>query len=148
MATKARKRKSKLTAAQVKRKYGVKSGIEGYIKEQLNELGVNYKYEERKIPWVEPIHNRNYTPDFFIYDKNWDLQFIVESKGRFLTPDRHKHEWVKEQYPDMDLRFVFTNSEGKDTGYKTTKAHWCKKRDFMYASKLIPLEWLEGLYDK
>ena len=53
---------------------------------------------------------------------------------------------LREQYPDMDLRFVFTNSKGKiRKGSKTTYAMWCNKYGFQYADKLIPASWFKEL---
>jgi hypothetical protein len=56
--------------------------------------------------------------------------------------DRKKHLLIREQYPNLDIRFVFTNSKAKiNKGSKTTYADWCDKNSFKYADKLIPKEW-------
>ena len=69
---------------------------------------------------------------------------IVETKGRFVPADRRKHLKVKEQYPKLDIRFVFTNSKTKiNKGSKTSYSDWCKRHGFLYADKVIPESWLE-----
>lgn len=68
----------------------------------------------------------------------------METKGRFTATDRKKHLLVKAQRPDLDIRFVFSNSRAKlNKGSKTTYADWCNKHGFLYADKLIPTEWLD-----
>ena len=79
-----------------------------------------------------------YTPDFKLPNK-----IIIESKGRFVSEDRKKHLLVKQQRPDLDIRFVFSNSKAKiSKGSKTSYADWCIKHGFLYADKLIPEEWI------
>jgi hypothetical protein len=92
-----------------------------------------------KIEYIEPARTRKYTPDFILPNK-----IIVETKGRFTASDRKKHLLVKEQYPKLDLRFVFSNSRQKlYKGAKSTYADWCKKHGFKYADKSIPSSWIK-----
>jgi len=52
---------------------------------------------------------------------------------------------VKEQHPEKDIRFVFSNSRSRiSKKSSTTYAMWCEKYGFKYADKHIPLEWLNG----
>ena len=119
-------------------KNGYRSGLEDDISEQLKGLDVPFKYEELKIKYqVNEV--RTYTPDFELFNG-----IIIESKGRFVSADRKKHLKVKEQYPKLDIRFVFSNSKGKiNKGSKTTYAMWCDKYGFKYADKEIPEKWLK-----
>lgn len=120
------------------RKYGYRSGLEDRISEQLKGLSVPFKYEEFKIRY-EVNEVRSYTPDFELPNG-----IIIESKGRFVAADRKKHLLVQKQHPDLDIRFVFSNSRGKiNKGSKTTYGDWCDKHGFLYADKLIPKEWLD-----
>jgi hypothetical protein len=128
---------NKRKAAQLK--YGVRSGLEADNCKHLEDKGVPYEYEKHKIKW-EDHQWRNYTPDF-VLDSNG---IIVETKGRFVAADRRKHLKVKEQYPKLDIRFVFTNSKTKiNKGSKTSYGDWCKRHGFQYADKVIPESWLE-----
>ena len=119
-------------------KNGYRSGLEDKISQQLQKLKVPVKYEEMKIKYE--VHEvRTYTPDFELPNG-----IIIESKGRFTVADRKKHLLIKKQYPDLDIRFVFTNSKSKiNKGSKTTYGMWCDKHGFIYADKLIPEEWLK-----
>ena len=119
-------------------KHGYRSGLEDRISEQLNGLGVPFKYEEFKIKY-EVNEIRTYTPDFELPNG-----VIIESKGRYVAADRKKNLLVKEQFPRLDIRFVFSNSKGKiSKGSKTSYADWCDKHGYSYADKLIPEEWIK-----
>jgi hypothetical protein len=127
---------NKRKAAQLK--YGVRSGLEADNCKHLEDKGVPYEYEKHKIKW-EDHQWRSYTPDF-VLDSNG---IIVETKGRFVAADRRKHLKVKEQYPKLDIRFVFTNSKTKiNKGSKTSYGDWCERHGFQYADKVIPDRWL------
>lgn len=114
---------------------GFRSGLEAAVAEQLNDLGVEYEYEKLKIPYQI---DAKYIPDFVLPNG-----IIVECKGRFTSEDRRKMRLVKEQNPELDIRFVFTRSTSKiNKGSKTSYGDWCDKYGFDYSDKLIPGEWL------
>ena len=70
----------------------------------------------------------------------------IEGKGRFLTADKQKHILVKKLYPDLDLRFVFSNSQTRISKLsRTTYAMWCQKHEFKYSDKHIPKSWIAEL---
>lgn len=129
---------SKSSKRQQAIKHGYRSGLEDDISEDLKQRGVAFGYETMKIKWV--LHrNKSYTPDFILPNG-----VIVESKGRFTTDDRMKHLEIKKQHPELDIRFVFSNSRAKiRKGSKTTLGMWADKNGFMYADKRIPEEWLK-----
>jgi hypothetical protein len=124
---------------------GFRSGLEEKVAAELTLAGVGFLYEKVKIPYEKPATPSKYTPDFIILSNG----IIAETKGRFLTDDRKKHLLVREQNPDLDIRFVFSNSKtkiGKQS--PTTYANWCqgknqKKMTFKYADKSIPQAWLD-----
>lgn len=132
------KRKN-MSASQVAKAQGFKSGLEGAVSQQIKEVtGRKARYEDMKIEW-EDLAYRSYTPDFILPN-----QIIIETKGRFTPVDRRKHKEIKKQYPDLDIRFVFTNSNSKiSKGSKTSYGMWCEKNSFLYADKYIPDEWFE-----
>jgi hypothetical protein len=117
---------------------GFRSGLEGKVAKQLEVLGVKVEYETTKVKYVIPESLHTYTPDFVLPNG-----IVVETKGRFVVADRKKHLLIKQQHPDLDIRFVFQNPKNKITkGSKTTYADWCIKNGFQYADKRIPDEWL------
>jgi hypothetical protein len=121
--------------------HGYRSGLEEEVADQLSRAGVPFEYEPKhgKVRYTKPARESTYTPDFPLKE----LGFIVETKGRFTVEDRQKHLLIKEQHPDKDIRFVFSNSRTRiSTQSKTTYADWCSKHGFLYADKRIPAEWL------
>lgn len=129
----------KFTAKQVATKYGFRSGLEERIAEQLDQLGVEYTYEKVKLKYIRPASEHIYTPDFVLANG-----IIVETKGRFLLADRMKHLMVKKHNPELDIRFVFSNSNARiSKASKTTYAMWCRKHGYLFADKTIPQEWLD-----
>lgn len=128
--------KSKIRQQAIKN--GYRSGLEDVISKDLKDRGVDFGYETVKINW-KLVENKTYTPDFVLPNG-----IIIESKGRFVPDDRKKHLKVREQNPDLDIRFVFSNSRNKiRKGSKTTYAMWCEKNNFLYADKRIPDEWIK-----
>jgi hypothetical protein len=121
-------------------KVGFRSGLEGRVAEQFDSWGLDCQYEEEKIQYEIPARSATYTPDFRL-----PSGVYVETKGRFLTADRKKHLLIKEQHPEIEIRFVFSNPQAslshKSVLHKTTCADWCEKHGFKYASKLIPEGW-------
>lgn len=132
-----RKKNSSTRKSYVQRKYGFRSGLEDSISNQIKSKGLRVDYETLKISYTIPESAHIYTPDFILPNG-----IIIESKGRFLLEDRKKHLLVREQHPELDIRFVFTSSSCKlNKGSKTTYGEWCEKNGFLYANKQIPLSW-------
>lgn len=86
-----------------------------------------------------------YTCDFWFTSKSGKT-ILVETKGggySWKGETRAKHQAIKKQYPEMDLRFVFSNKLSKiSRASKTTNTDWCKRQGFLCESKLIPSRWL------
>ncbi len=136
-------KKTTLTAKQLALKYGYRSGLEDSIAEELSQAGVKFSYESEKISFIQPTKKRTYTPDFPITNSS-GYSWYLEVKGRFVTADRQKHLYVKEQYANLDIRFVFTNANAKiSKTSKTTYGMWCDKYGFKYATKHVPKEWFD-----
>jgi hypothetical protein len=120
--------------------HGWRSGLEEAIGEQLDSLQIDYTYESLVIPFVQPTKPRKYTPDYVV-TKNG---IIIETKGRFVTADRQKHLLVKDQYPKLEIRFVFSNSRQRISKQSaTTYGMWAEQKGFKYADKRVPLAWLQ-----
>lgn len=118
-----------------------KSGLEAEISKQLINKGINPQYEQIKLPYVIPETQHTYTPDFPV-----SSTIIIETKGRFLTADRQKMLRLKNQYPDIDFRFIFSNSKSKiNKKSTTTYADWCIKNGFKYSDKSVPDEWIKEI---
>lgn len=139
MKSKSTSKRKGWTQKQVLLAHGVRSGLEDTICQELTEQGVDYKYEELKIKYTQPSKVRTYTPDIVLPNG-----IIVEIKGRWVAADRQKIALVKSQYPDMDLRMVFSNSKAKiSKTSKTTYGMYCDKIGVPYADKHIPQDWIK-----
>ena len=114
-----------------------RSGLEDQTAAFLQSLQKEVRYEALKIEW-EDLRYRTYTPDFVL-----DNGIIIETKGLFDNDDRRKHVAIKEQHPELDIRFVFSNANAKlYKGAKSRYFEWCEKNGFLWANRVIPQEWL------
>lgn len=115
-----------------------RSGLEKRTAAWLKLRKVKFKYEETRIPYAVS-ETRHYTPDFQLPNG-----IYIETKGRFLPSDRKKHLLIQKQYPELDIRFVFSNPKAKiRKGSKTSYADWCDKHGFLYAQEYIPVGWVK-----
>lgn len=122
----------------ISKAHSFRSGLEARIAGQLEQAGIDYSYEDEKIEYVKPAKTARYTPDFRLPNG-----IYIEGKGRFVTEDRQKHLLIRKQFPELDIRFVFSNPQariGKKS--RTTYALWCEKHGFLYAKEQIPPEWI------
>ena len=113
-----------------------KSHLEEKVSDLLCELGIDYQYEQTKVPYQI---QHNYSPDFLLPNG-----IYLETKGYFDAADRRKMKAVKLQNPDLDIRMVFQapfNTISKTS--KTTYAKWCEKLNIPWTAwHNIPMEWL------
>lgn len=134
---------------------------------ELDDLGVKYEYESpactfryyrnvsdggiidasggiieqepqwRIIQWCE------YTCDFMLI-KSDGSPLYIETKGRWVSKDRTKHRLLKKQYPDVDIRLLFS-----DNGKVSTKSRYldyAAKYDIPAALIVKPTKRREGRY--
>lgn len=127
-------------ARNVGKALGFRSGLEATVAQQIEKEDggpVTYEDPSSVIAYTKPSKVSKYTPDFVLRNG-----IIVETKGRFVTADRQKHLLIKEQHPQKDIRFVFSNPNSRISKTSaTTYAMWCDKHGFEYAKKDIPTAW-------
>ena len=124
---------------QIGLQHGFRSGLESAVDQDLKDQGVDAEYEKHRVHFTYPPRDAKYTPDFVLPNG-----IVIETKGRFVVADRKKHLIIQEQHPDLDIRFVFSNSRNRiSKGSKTTYAMWCERHGFRYADKVIPKEWVK-----
>ncbi|WP_284765058.1 hypothetical protein [Agrobacterium sp. CFBP2214] len=118
---------------------GFRSGLEEINAKHLKALGYPVDFESIKIPYTVPLTRHHYTPDFPLPNG-----ILVETKGKLEPRDRAKHVYVKNQHPELDIRFVFQRPYDKIyKGSPTTYAAWADKNGFKWATRLIPEAWLK-----
>jgi hypothetical protein len=116
-----------------------RSRFERRFAKDLNERGVEFEYEDHKFSYQPKI--KKYTPDFYLPE--FDL--FIETKGFFTAADRIKHILIKEQHPDLNLKFVFMNAFNKlSRSSSTTYGSWCTDHGFQFAEERIPKEWIKA----
>ncbi len=120
-------------------KAGYRSGLEDNISKSLQRRGCDFDYEQHTLRYNVPSRISRYTPDFVLPNG-----IVVESKGLWDAEDRKKIALVREQFPRLDLRMVFSNPNAKITkASKTTYSMVCAKLGIPCAAKDIPSSWLE-----
>lgn len=123
----------------IKRVGNYRSGLEEKNMARLERMGVKAKYESFSIPYVIPASNHKYTPDALLPNG-----IIVEFKGLWESDDRKKHLLIRDQFPGLDIRIVFSSSRSKIyKGSPTSYGAWAEKHGIKFADKLIPAEWLK-----
>ena len=107
-----------------------RSKLELKFEEILKDYTIEYEYEVTRIPYVVPQSNHVYTVDWTLING-----LLIETKG-YLSDhkERYKYVLLKEQHPDLDLRFVFDNPNKLCGGTKMTHAKWAEKYGFKYCS--------------
>jgi hypothetical protein len=106
----------------------------------LEQSGIEYEYEPHRIKFVRPAQECSYTPDFHLPG----VDIYIETKGILEAADRKKHLLIKEQRPDLDIRFVFMNPDKKlYKGSPTSYRQWCKQHGFRCAKREVPASWLK-----
>lgn len=121
------------------RRPAFRSGLETKTAAALEALGIPVAFETFKLPYTIPETRHYYTPDFLLPNG-----IIIETKGIFDTADRNKHILIHQEWPELDIRFVFYRaSTPLYKGSPTTYADWADQHGFRYANRAIPEAWLK-----
>ena len=138
--------RQKFKRVQISKGVVLKSGLEEVVFTYLKKNKLSFKYEGLKITYFQPEIKKTYTPDFPIKGS-----FIIETKGAFNSADRKKMKLIKKQNPQLDIRFIFSNSKTK-IGKKslTTYGKWCELNNFPYhciqsTKETFPNDWLKEI---
>lgn len=96
----------------------------------LQDFGVDYEYEVTKIAYTIPESHHTYTVDWTLLNGK-----LIETKG-YLSDhaERRKYVLLREQHPELDLRFVFDNPNKLCGGTKMSHAKWADKYGFKWCS--------------
>jgi len=107
-----------------------RSKLELKFEDILLDNNAEYEYESTVISYIIPESNHKYTVDWTLLNGP-----LIETKG-YLSDhqERTKYVLLKQQYPELDLRFVFDNPNKLCGGTKYTHAKWADKWGFKYCS--------------
>ena len=117
-----------------------RSGLEQRIADNLAKRKCEYEYEPMSVAYFVEY---KYKPDFVLPNG-----VIVEAKGYFRYKEQRMHRSIKEQHPELDIRFVFSNVNSRVQGSRLTCANWCKKHNFLYSEEIVPHEWTKDVKKK
>lgn len=128
--------------ARKKKVIRTRSKLEDSVIASLEAMRAKFEYETLKITYQKKPSS--YRPDIVL-----DNGIIVEIKGYFDAEDRAKHLLIKDQHPELDIRFVFQDSRKKiHKSSNTTYGDWAHDKGFIYADKEIPSEWIREAGNK
>lgn len=133
-------RKSRVTSRKPKARHVVKdssgddvivrSKLEIKLADCLTQSGSDWQYEVTKVKYSVPESEHTYTADFTLPNN-----ILLEGKGILADyEERRKYVLLKQQNPDIDLRFVFDDPNKKCSGMKMTHAEYAIKYGFPYCS--------------
>ncbi len=115
-----------------------RSDYELSVAKYLAEQGVKYEYEAHKLVYYPKP--KVYIPDFYLPDND----IYIEAKGFFRPSDRRKMLAVKEQHPELDIRFVFMRNNLLSKNSKSTYGDWAEKHGFQWCIyPNIPPDWFQ-----
>lgn len=135
-----------------------RSGLERDAAAKLTEAGVPFGYESQHIRYIVPQREAKYLPDFSFPG----CPIIIEPKGRFggaipggrfrvstkdaAVKERQKFVLLKEQHPELDIRFIFSRASTPIyKGSPTTYGKWATDHGFKWAEKIIPDAWIKEI---
>ena len=134
---KARRGQGGVSVARIMRGTRYRSAFEINIAKSLANRDVPFEYEKHKFEYIPKV--RTYTPDFYLPQTD----IYVEVKGHLDKGDRVKMQLIKQQHPNLDIRFVFLRASNKIyRGSKTTYADWANRHSFPWAEGNIPQDWI------
>lgn len=107
-----------------------RSKLEEKFEAILLDNDVEFQYEVTKIPYTIPESHHTYTVDWTLLNGK-----LLETKG-YLSDygERRKYILLKQQHPELDLRFVFDNPTKLCGGTKQTHADWADKAGYKWCS--------------
>ena len=80
-----------------------------------------------------------------LYDRNIDFTYEPDKIPYQPKPKVYISGLIKEQHPDLEVKFLFQNANQKIyKGSKTTYADWAVKNGFEWSERAIRKEWFNG----
>lgn len=135
-----------------------RSGLERDAAAKLTQAGVPFDFEGQWIRYVVPEREAKYLPDFSFKG----CPIILEPKGRFggaipggkfrvstkdaAVKERQKFVLLREQHPELDIRFIFSRASTPIyKGSPTSYGKWATDHGFLWAEKVVPDAWIEEI---
>lgn len=114
-----------------------RSKFEEHLAKAFDSTNLLYQYEPFKVKYQLDC---SYTPDFVFYNN-----VIIEAKGFLKPADRRKMIAVKQQNPELDIRFIFQRDNPLSKGSKHTYCSWAEKHGFKACVwPNVPPDWFDN----
>jgi hypothetical protein len=111
-----------------------RSGFEEAVYDAAKRSKKSLEHEPHFIPY---IMKGSYLPDYKLPNG-----IYIEVKGYLDAAACKKMKAVKATNPDLDIRFVFQNANGKrNKRSKIRNWEWAEKYGFPWSEGTIPLSW-------
>ena len=142
-----------MTGSKRKAQPAFRSKLEEDNAKILDQNNIDYDFEPKwgKLKYEVPAKQCTYLPDFYVRTRS-GKEIIIECKGIWVYDDRLKHLLIRILRPELDIRFVFSNSKNRiRKGSKTCYADICNGKGrgtfkgvtWQYADRKVTVEWLE-----
>lgn len=131
-----------------------RNDLEAGVGQQLTEAGIEFEYEKLIVPYEVPARTAKYITDLV----PTRTTIILEVKGHFggiagrgirerSAEQRKKYLLVKEQRPDLDIRFVFQRASTPIYPRSpTSHGKWATDNGFKWSDKgRVPPAWIEEI---
>lgn len=135
--------------------------FEALTAEYLLSRDISFEYEPARLRYKDKDGRKRITqPDFHLKPKSNDPHggMFVEAKSLLKHDHLSRYEHLKEQRPDLDIRFVFEEPDrtishySVDDGGGETRAvsyaEWADMNGFKWAGETIPNAWIKELKKK
>jgi hypothetical protein len=108
------------------------------FEESIYEAAKRSRKSLEHEPHYIPYHIKgSYLPDFIMPNG-----IYIEAKGYLDAASCRKMKAVKACNPDLDIRFILQNANGKrNKRAKLKNWEWCERHGFPWAEGTIPLSW-------
>ena len=138
-----------------------RTDFEAITAEQLQSWDISFEYEPARLRYKDNDGRKRITrPDFHLKPKSNDPHggMFVEAKALLKHDHLARYECLKEQRPDLDIRFVFEEPDraishySLDNGEGETRvvsySEWADMNGFKWAGETVPKAWIKELKKK
>jgi hypothetical protein len=135
--------------------------FEATTADYLLSQNISFEYEPARLHYKDSDGRKRIAqPDFHLKPKSNDPHggMFVEAKSLLKHDHLPRYELLKEQRPDLDIRFVFeepdrtishfgvVDDEGQTRA--VSYAEWADMNGFKWAGETVPAAWIKELKNK
>lgn len=108
------------------------------VRDNLYSRYINCSFLKYKLHYLTDNGIKVYSPHF-----KFDNDIYVDVIVKTTLEEMGKYLRIREQFPLMDIRFVFQDSKIKfNKNEKMSYGNWCVTNGFIYHSGFVPDSWI------